>query len=117
MIEIRTGRLQPPPGTGPRTNTQTYFFDRDLRDCWVALTGYHLGYRHGDHHLQTIGVDLSAAIRATEFGRGVVVEATLLLRDDNGDDQFDGWVDYLLFVDVGRRQLDIEGPLDPGVVR
>jgi hypothetical protein len=45
-------------------------------------------------------VALSCAIRDTEFGRGVVVEATLLLRDDNGDDPFSGWADYILFVEL-----------------
>jgi hypothetical protein len=102
MIEIRSGRLEPEAGTGPKTMTDTFYFDREIRNCWVALTGYKLGYSSGDHHLLTIGVDLSAAVRDTEFGRGVVVEATLLLRDKNGDDQFAGWADYLLFVELGR---------------
>jgi hypothetical protein len=110
MIEIRSGRLGPEGGTGPQTMTETFHFDREIRNCWVALTGYKLGYLNGDHDLLTIGVDLSAAVRDTEFGRGVVVEATLLLRDKNGDDTFSGWADYLLFVDLGRRLVDEGGP-------
>lgn len=116
MIEIRSGRLQPEGGTGPKTRAETFYFDRDIRNCWVALTGYKLGYASGDHHLQTISVDLSAVVRDTEFGRGVVVEATLLLRDQNADDTFLGWADYLLFVDLGRLRVDVGGgPREPVV--
>ena len=102
MIEIRTGRLEPEAGTGPKTATRTYYFDRQIRNCWVALTGYNLEYTSDDHHVLSIGVELSADVRDTDEGRGVVVEATLLLRDENGDDKFAGWADYLLFVDLGR---------------
>jgi hypothetical protein len=109
MIEIRSGRLEPEGGTGPKTTTETFYFDREIRNCWVALTGYKLGYLGGDHDVLTLGVDLSAAVRDTEFGRGVVVEATLLLRDKNGDDTFAGWADYLLFVDLGRVRPDGRG--------
>jgi hypothetical protein len=107
MIEIRTGRLGPEVGTGPKTAKRTYYFDRQIRNCWVALTGYKLEYSSDDHHVLSIGVELSADIRETDEGRGVVVEAMLLLRDENGDDQFAGWADYLLFVDLGR--LVVEG--------
>jgi hypothetical protein len=116
MIEIRSGRLEPESGTGPKTMTQPFYFDREVRNCWVALTGYKLGYAYGDHHVLTIGVDLSAAVRDTEFGRGVVVEATLLLRDDSGDDRFEGWADFLLFVDLGRLRVHRGPEHEPIVV-
>ena len=109
MITIRSGRLEPETGTGPQTMTDTFYFDREIRSCWVVLTGYKLGYEDSDHHLQTISVDLSAEARDTEFGRGVVVEATLLLRDKNGDDTFSGWAEYLLFVDLGLRVTLVDG--------
>jgi hypothetical protein len=117
MIEIRSGRLQPQAGTGPRTMTHAYYFDRVIRNCWVALMGYKLGYAGEDHHVRTITVDLSAAARDTEFGRGVVVDGTLLLNEDGGDEVFVGWVDYLLFVDLGQLIPGGEGPsLEPVVV-
>ncbi|WP_396656337.1 hypothetical protein [Microbacterium sp.] len=51
----------------------------------------------------------------TEFGRGVVVAATLLLRDRNGDDPFSEWVGFLLIVDLGKRALVAGvGPLKVG---
>jgi hypothetical protein len=106
MIEIRSGRLEPAQGTGPRTDADTFYFDRQVEKCWVALTGYKLGYRDDDHHVRTISVDLSAGLQETESGSGVVVEGTLLLDDKNGDDTFAGWADYLLFVEVGRRLVD-----------
>lgn len=57
----------------------------------------------------------SPGVQDTEFGRGVVVAATLLLRDRNGDDPFSGWVDYLLIVDLGKRALVAGvGPLKVG---
>jgi hypothetical protein len=106
MIEIRTGRLEAKPGTGPKTVADTYHFDRQVERCWVALRGYKLRYTSGDHHVRTISIDLSAALHETESGPGVVVEGTMLLDDKNGDDGFEGWADYLLFVELGRRVVD-----------
>ena len=106
MIEIRSGRLEPAPGTGPATDADTFYFDRQVKRCWVALTGYKLGYLSEDHHVRAISVDLSAGLQETESGPGVVVEATLLLDDKNGDDAFAGWADYLLFVELGRLLVD-----------
>lgn len=106
MIAIRSGHLEPTKGTGPRTDADTHYFDRQVEACWVALTGYKLRYDDGDHHVRTISVDLAAGLQETESGPGVVVEATLLLDDKNGDDTFEGWVNYLLFVELGRRLVD-----------
>ena len=103
MIVIRTGRLEVPSGKGPRTVSDSHFFDRQVEDCWVALRGYWLRYDDGDHHVRTIGVELEAGLQDLEPGPGVVVEGTLLLDDHNGDDPFAGWADYMLFVELGRR--------------
>jgi hypothetical protein len=106
MITIRSGQLQPSKGTGARTDTDTYYFDRQVERCWVALTGYALRYQDDDHHVRTISVDLSASIQETESGPGVVVEGTLLLDDKNGDDTFEASANYLLFVELGRLVVD-----------
>ena len=66
MIVIRTGRLEVPPGTGPRTVSDTHFFDRLVEDCWVALRGYWLRYEDGDHHVRTVGVELEAGLQDLE---------------------------------------------------
>ena len=113
MIEIRSGRLEPVPGTGLATDADTFYFDRQVERCWVALTGYKLAYTNGDHHVRTISVDLSAGLQETESGPGVVVEATLLLDDNSGDERFAGWAEYLLFVELGRRLVDGHAAPEP----
>ena len=117
MITIRTGRLEVPSGTGPRAISDTHFFDRQVEDCWVALRGYWLRYVDGDHHVRTIGVELEAGLHVVQPAPGIVVEGTLLLDDHNGDDPFSGWVDYILFVELGRRlQPDGGDAPEPGPV-
>ena len=102
MITIRSGRLEPETGTGPQTMTDTFYFDREIRSCWVVLDGLQARVSRTATIIYRRSVwILSAEARDTEFGRGVVVEATLLLRDKNGDDTFSGWAEYLLFVDLG----------------
>lgn len=103
MIEIRSGRLEPARGTGPLRAAETFDFDRQVLGCWVALTGYRLGYVGGDHHVRTISVDLKAGLQQTGTGSGVVVEGSLLLDDKNGDDTFEASATFLLFVELGRR--------------
>lgn len=71
-----------------------------IRECWVGLAGYRVAYGSGDHEVQTIEVALRCSQQKTEFGLGVQVLATLLLRDKNGDDSFSGWVDFVLFVEL-----------------
>lgn len=116
MIEIRSGRLEPARGTGQLVERATFHFDRQVKACWVALTGYKLAYAGDDHHVRTISVDLSTNVVETESGPGVTVEATLLLDDKNGDDVFGGWADYLLFVELGRRLIDGGEAPEPGPV-
>lgn len=110
MIAIRTWRLEIPEGTGARTASNTHHFDRQVERYWVALRGYKLGYGDNDHHVRTVSVDLSAGLEETDSGPGVVVEATLLLEDKNGDDTFTGWAEYILFVELGRRLVGGEAP-------
>ena len=52
--------------------------------------------------------EVSAVVAAGEDGDAV--EATLLLRDDNGDDPFSGWVDYIVFVE---HPDHIHPPIEP----
>ncbi len=116
MIEIRSGRLEPQSGTGSRTASRTFTFDRVVEGCWVALTGYSLRYLGEDHHVRTISVDLSANPQQTDSGPGVEVTASLLLDDKNGDDSFGGWADFLLFVELGRRVVPGTDAPEPGGV-
>jgi len=112
MVVIRTGRVDIPSGTGSRTGVEMVWFpDQVIRECWVGLAGYSVNYSSGDHEVQTIEVALSCSRQNTEFGLGVGVAATLLLRDQNGDDSFSGWVDYVLFVELDTRPF-----IDPAVL-
>lgn len=103
MVVIRTGRIEIGSGTGPRTAAQMVWFPNQvIRECWVGLAGYNVGYSSGDHELKRIEVALRCSQQQTEFGLGVQVLATLFLSDKNADDAFQGWVDFVLFVELGR---------------
>ncbi len=113
MLVIRTGRIEFPSGTGSRTNSQMVWFqDNVVRECWVGLAGYSVAYSSGDHELKTIEVALSCGPQKSEFGPGIGVMATLFLSDKNADDPFHGWVDFILFVQLGQ----IPPILDPRVI-
>jgi hypothetical protein len=101
MLVIRTGRIEIASGTGPLTATEMVWFPNDvIGECWVGLAGYNATYSSGDHELKALEVRLKCGAQKTEFGIGVAVTATLLLRDKNGDDPFEGWVDFVLFVEL-----------------
>ncbi len=101
MLSIRTGRIEFAADTGSRTNTvMVWFPTQTIRECWVGMGGYSVGYSSGDHELKTVEAALRCGVVSTEFGPGVQVAATLHLRDKNGDDSFQGWVDYVLFAEL-----------------
>ncbi|MBK7643679.1 MAG: hypothetical protein IPJ19_11645 [Planctomycetes bacterium] len=109
MVVIRTGRIEFQSGTGSRTYTQMVYFPGQLiQHCSVGLNGYRVAYSSGDHELRTIEVDLDCSQQKSEFGFGVAVAATLLLRDKNGDDPFEGWVDYVLFVELHPQPANLD---------
>jgi hypothetical protein len=110
-IELRSGRIEFPSGTGLRTGERTYLVERLPRACWVALSGYQARYDSSDHHIKTLQVELTCGSGIGEFGPSIFATAKLLLRDRNADDAFSGWVDYVLFVDTDRPR-----PLDPRII-
>ena len=57
-------------------------------------------------------------VAATVCGRGVVVEGELAMNDNSGHSSISGWVDFVLFVEVGRLLPPIgpEPPIGPGVL-
>ena len=112
MLAIRTGRIDFVSDTGSRTNFQMAWFPtQTIRECSVGMGGYNVAYSSGDHELKTVEVALRCSLVNTEFGPGIQVAATLHLRDRNGDDSFQGWVDYVLFAEVGQPPI-----LDPNVL-
>jgi hypothetical protein len=98
-MELRSGTLNFPSGTGERSLSMTFLFPREVVETQVALTGYDAHYDDGDHHIQRLTVKLSSAPGArVDEGFEARVTATFNLRDDNGDDPFSGLVSFLLFV-------------------
>ena len=110
-IALRSARIDFPSGTGLRAADRTYLVDRLPRACWVAMSGYEARYDNSDHHIKTLQVELTCGMGISEFGPAIYVTARVLLRDDNGDDPFSGWVEYVLFVDT-----DPPPPLDPSIL-
>jgi hypothetical protein len=115
-IELRSGRIEIPSGTGPRAAMFSYAMDQLPRACWVGLAGYQARYDSSDHHIKTLQVELGCGSGIGEFGPTVWVTAQLLLRDKNADDPFSGWVDYVLFVDTSTRPL-VPKVINAGVKR
>src|SRR5262249_7589121 len=62
MIAIHNGQLAVEAGTGTRTASWSWYFDHEIRNCWVALAGYSVAYTDDDHHVKTLSVDVSCAI-------------------------------------------------------
>ena len=118
MVVIRTGRIEIGSGTGLRTAAQMVWFPNQvIRDCWVGLAGYNVAYISGDHEVKRIEVALRCSRQQTEFGLGVQVLATLSLSDKNADDAFQGWVDFVLFVDLSNLPPVVDlGVLDARLV-
>lgn len=110
-IEVRSGRIDIPSGTGVRAASRTFLLDNLPRTCHVGMSGYRATYTNSDHHIKTLEVDLSCGSGMSEFGPAVFVTARLHLRDKNGDDPFSGFVEFVLFVDTDRPR-----PLDPNII-
>lgn len=110
-IEVRTGRIEIPTGTGSRAAARTFLLDNLPRACHVAMSGYRARYDSSDHHIKTLHVELTCGSGMSEFGPSVFVTARLHLRDKNNDDPFSGFVDFVLFVDTERFR-----PLDPSII-
>jgi hypothetical protein len=99
-METRTGRFVFVEGTGERVLKSAFVFAQPVVNAWVALQGYDAEYVGGDHHLQTLTVELAVAPpKRIDEGYEVDVVATFDLRDDNGDDNFAGSIDFVLFVE------------------
>jgi hypothetical protein len=110
-IELRSGRIDFPSGSGLRAAERNYLVDRLPRNCWVALSGYHVRYDNEDHEVRQLRVELACGSGISEFGPSIYLTARLHLRDTSNNDPFSGWVDYLLFVDTDPRRI-----LDPNLI-
>ena len=97
-MEMRSGTIEFPVGTGERTQRMTFVFPRKIIETHVALAGYQAQYRDDDHHVKRITAKVSAQLGGRiDEGFEVVVIATLNLRDQNADDPFFGSISFVLF--------------------
>jgi hypothetical protein len=100
-VELRAGRLEIPVGTGPRSAAIRWVFGERPLSANVALVGYEARYTSSDHHVRRLLVQLYAQVGArVDDGWEVLVTGWMELRDQNSDDPFTGWIDYLLFVEL-----------------
>src|SRR5450631_1766703 len=101
-MEIRSLSLdfsQPISGSGPRTNSQTLVFSRQVIRAVAGLSGYFAEYSgHNDHNLGQLTVQLDTAINSDT----VTVTGTFGLRDWSGDwdDQYDGNIECVVLADL-----------------
>jgi hypothetical protein len=101
-MEIRSLSLdfsQPISGSGPRTNSQTLVFSRQVIRAVAGLSGYFAEYSgHNDHHLGQFTVQLDTAINSDT----VTVTGTFGLRDWSGDwdDEYDGNIECVVLADL-----------------
>ena len=115
-METRTGRLEFPPQPGQHTVVLRLGFDRPVLAVAIALAGYEARYPGADHHVRQLTVDLRAEVGGrVDDGWEARLVGTLFLRDDSNA-SFTGWIDYLLFVELGVRPgppglPDVVGPL------
>jgi hypothetical protein len=101
MLAFRVVRVNFPSTTN-RDQTVNSFadFTSAVRNAQVALNGYDISFRNGDHHLGQLRIDCSG--NPTFSGTRVNFTVNFLLRDFSGniDDPFAGWVDVLVIADV-----------------
>lgn len=101
-METRAGRLDFLPQTAPHTVALRLLFDRPVLAVAIGLTGYSARYSGGDHHVRELRVDLRAEVGGrVDDGWEARIVGTLYLHDDS-DSSFSGWIDYLLFVELGK---------------
>ena len=60
FMEMRSGTMEFPVGTGERTQRMTFVFPRRVIETHVALSGYQAQYSNDDHHVKRLTVKLFA---------------------------------------------------------
>jgi hypothetical protein len=101
-MQIRRGTIDfslPLRGSGPRTSSQTVVFPRDVLHATSGLAGYKIEYSpNDDHHVGRVEIKLDTSISSNT----VTVNGTLGLRDWSGnwDDNYDGFIDFLVIADL-----------------
>ncbi|MEO8276325.1 MAG: hypothetical protein ABI639_08900 [Thermoanaerobaculia bacterium] len=105
-METRSGRIDFPSHVGERVISYGIGFTRKPIWAEVALAGWDAHYTGNDHHVRQLTVDLKVTQVGVRIDDGweVYVVARLNLKDDSGA-AFEGWIDYLLFLEFERTVL------------
>jgi hypothetical protein len=116
-METRSGRLEFPPQSAPNIVALRVVLDRPVLSVAIALTGYDARYGGDDHHVRQLIVDLRVEPGGrVDDGWEVRIVGRLYLHDDDNS-SFSGWIDYLLFVELGMRPNPGDvGPIDDPVL-
>ncbi len=100
-LESRVVRVNFPSTTGrDQTVNASASFSRTVRSAHLAVNGFELSFRNGDHELGLMRVNASDG--TTISGTLVNFSVNVLLRDTSGniDDPFGGFVDVLVLVET-----------------
>jgi hypothetical protein len=100
-VDIRRGTIDfslPLRGSGPRQSSQTIVFPRAVLQATSGLAGYKVEYSGDDHHVGRVEIKLDTNVTSNT----VTVNGTLGLRDWSGnwDDNYDGFIDFVIFADL-----------------
>jgi hypothetical protein len=104
MLQLSRVRINFPSTTGRvQQERRSVSFSRPIRIADIAINGWDISYRNGDHHLLQQKIDcLIESIVPSGSGSTVNFRVDLLLRDSSGniDDPFGGYVDVLVIADT-----------------
>ena len=103
-LEIRSNRITLGPGTGELLHVlvESFTYPQQVVRAHVALRGFEARFVDGDHNIGRLFVQLTAGTGGpAPDGWELPVIAVLQLRDNGEDNEFQGWVDYVLFAETG----------------
>jgi hypothetical protein len=94
---LQSGRFDfgPQSGSGPRSQSDTIDFGRDIGDCAAAITGFVIAYDDNDHHIRRVSAEVEARKLSSQE---IDVVGSFALRDDSGnwDDEYRGSIRYVV---------------------
>lgn len=109
-MELITGRFTFPSGGRERSLSNRFISISLIKESYIALSGYNLSYIGEEHQIREITVRLEIQRQNVEvFGEGpynfVDFSAIVNLRDDDLR-YYEGFVDYVLFIEFERRRIE-----------
>jgi len=104
MLQLSRVRVPFPSTTGrEQQERRSVSFSRPVRVADIAINGWDINFRNGDHHLLQLKIDsLIESIVPAGAGSTVNFRVDVLLRDSSGniDDPYGGFVEVLVIADT-----------------